>query len=60
MLQRTLYWFKSTSLFLWEGAIFDEVKPEIASADEIHDEIEIVSILEAIEGVYQKLVFQTF
>jgi hypothetical protein len=35
------------------------VKPEIASADEIHDEIEIVSILEAIEGVYQKLVFQT-
>lgn len=59
MLQRTLYWFKNTSLFLWKGAIFDEVKPEIASADEIHDEIEIVSILEAIEGVYQKLVFQT-
>lgn len=59
MLQRILARFKNTSLFFWEGAIFDQMKPEIASADEIHDEIEIVSILETIEGVNQELVFQT-
>ena len=36
------------------------MESKVSSTDQIHDKIEIVSILEAEEGINQELVFQTF
>ena len=53
------FWFKLvvTCLFFTKIAIFNEMKPEIATTYEIHDEIEVLSILESIKGIDQVLIF---
>ena len=49
-----------TWLFFTKSAIFNQVKPQISPTNEIHDEVEVLSILEGIEGIDKKLIFQTF
>ena len=41
-------------------AVFDEMKPKISSTDEIHDQIQVFSILEGIESVDKKLILEAF
>jgi hypothetical protein len=38
-------------LFFSKFIVFDEMKPQVAPVDQIHDEVEIFSILECIERV---------
>jgi hypothetical protein len=46
-------------LFFSKLDVFDEMESEIATVDEVHDEVEVVSVLEGIESVYQELILQT-
>ena len=52
--------FSFTCLFFRKGSIFYQMKSQITSADQIHDEIEILSILKCVESIYEVLIFQTF
>ncbi len=36
------------------------MKAQISSVDQIHDKVQILSILEGIKGVYQELIFEAF
>ena len=49
-----------TWLFLTKSAIFNQMESQISPADEIHNEIEVLSILEGIKRIDKKLIFQTF
>jgi hypothetical protein len=40
--------------------LFDEVEAEVAAREEIHDHIEILSILECHDSVDEELVFDAF
>lgn len=49
-----------TCLLFREWRVFDEMKSQISSVDEIHDEVKILSVLEGIECVDQKFILQAF
>jgi hypothetical protein len=47
-------------LLFTEASVFDEMEPEVASAYEIHDQIQVLSVLEGIESIDKKVVFEAF
>lgn len=49
-----------TGLLLGEDGIFDEVEAKVTSTDQIHDQVEVISVLKRIEGVDKELVLETF
>lgn len=49
-----------TGLLLVEFSVFDEMKAQVAAIDQVHDEVEVLPILEGIEGVDEELVLEAF
>lgn len=49
-----------TGLLLVEFGVFDEMEAQVAAIDQVHDEVEVLPVLEGIEGVDEELVLEAF
>ena len=49
-----------TGLFFVEFSIFDEVEAEISPGHQIHQQVEIFSVLESEQGVDEEVMFEAF
>jgi hypothetical protein len=49
-----------TGLLLVEFGVFYEVEAQVAAIDQVHDQVEVLPVLEGIEGVDEELVLEAF